>query len=414
MSEKLLVIEDSAPILAIIKKVAERAGYEVDCAMSLYETENLLAQGNNYTVASIDFNLPDATQGEAIDAVLSQQIPSIVLTGSMDEKTRDSILKRAIVDYIPKETAQAFLYLEKLLIRLKLNKQVKVLIVDDSKTQRALVGSLLQHHNFVTLEAEDGQQALDVIEQNPDIRLVITDHEMPVMDGIRFVAELRRKINKDKMAVIGLSGAGKESLSARFIKNGANDFLSKPFCNEEFYCRVMQNIEHLEFVTQIQTAANTDYLTNLCNRRHFFETVPGQLKNLCKNQKHSCLAMIDIDHFKKINDTYGHDAGDLVIKNIAQCLQAEFTDCVVSRFGGEEFCLFMPDYSLDMAKNQLENFRQTIENEAVKISEGEVEYTVSIGLTAQDPNIDTMITCSDELLYKAKQSGRNQIAHSAS
>ncbi len=414
MTEKLLVIEDSAPILAILKKVAERAGYDVDCAMSLCETENLLAQGNNYTVASIDFNLPDATQGEAIDAVLNQQIPSIVLTGSMDEKTRNSILKRAIVDYIPKETAQAFLYLEKLLIRLKLNKQVKVLIVDDSKTQRALVRSLLQHHNFVTLEAEDGQQALNVIEQNPDIRLVITDHEMPVMDGIRFVAELRRKVNKDKMAVIGLSGAGKESLSARFIKNGANDFLSKPFCNEEFYCRVMQNIEHLEFVTQIQNAANTDYLTNLCNRRHFFETVPGQLKSLCKNQKHSCVAMIDIDHFKKINDTYGHDAGDLVIKNIAQCLQAEFTDCVVSRFGGEEFCVFMPDYPLDTAKSQLENFRQTIENETVKVSEGEVEYTVSIGLTSQDPNIDTMITCSDELLYKAKQSGRNQIAHTGS
>ncbi|NTS76731.1 diguanylate cyclase [Catenovulum sp. SM1970] len=404
MAEKLLVIEDSVPILKLINHVGKRAGYDVDSAQSLEETKILLAQ-NQYAIASIDYNLPDAPQGEAIDYVLSKDIPSIVLTGYMNDEIRDSILSRPVVDYIPKETTQALYYLEKLLKRLRINKQTKVMVVDDSRSARAYLTNLLARHNFQVIEAQNGLEGLEQMNRHTDIKLVITDHEMPEMGGIRFVSEMRKNFNKDKVAVIGLSGANTESLSARFIKSGANDFLKKPFCHEEFYCRIVQNIEHLEQVTRIKLAANTDYLTGLFNRRYFFD----HAEQVLKQNPMSPIAMIDIDHFKSINDGYGHDAGDAVIRDIAEQLKTKFSECLLARFGGEEFCILMKDFTSTEAYEALDYFRQDLAERSIKHDDDVIDYTISVGLCNTFDEIHAGITRSDELLYQAKQAGRNQV-----
>ncbi|WP_111979037.1 diguanylate cyclase [Algibacillus agarilyticus] len=408
-TKKLLAVEDSRPVLKLIKHVGQRAGYVVDTATTLAETQALLAKDTDYDIATIDYNLPDASNGEAIDLVLSKSIPSIVLTGSMSDKVRDSLLAKPIVDYIPKETTQALLYLEKLLTRLHRNKHFKVLIVDDSKSVRTYLTTLLKRHNFQTLEAEDGTKGLEVLAQHNDIKLIISDHEMPNMGGIAFTAEVRRKYNKDEIAIIGLSGADAGSLSARFIKNGANDFLKKPFCHEEFYCRIIQNIEHLEYVEDIQRSANTDYLTTLFNRRYFFSKIPTYVKKLESEGKPFSLAMVDIDHFKRINDAYGHDAGDKVINDIADKLTEHFQDCVIARFGGEEFCIFLPDYDELHAGEELDDFRRVISESCLTYDNEDIEYTISVGYTSRNEHLAALVSHSDEALYQAKETGRNQV-----
>ena len=133
-------------------------------------------------------------------------------------------------------------------------------------------------------------------------------------------------------------------MSARFIKVGANDFITKPFQPEEFYCRVTQNIDLIEKTQALVDAATKDFLTGLYNRRFFFEKGVGKLERARRERKSVALAMLDIDHFKSVNDTYGHDVGDEVLQVVSKTLQdSARADDLVARLGGEEFCVLMED-----------------------------------------------------------------------
>ncbi|WAJ70510.1 GGDEF domain-containing response regulator [Catenovulum adriaticum] len=413
----MLVIEDSKPIASVIKHIAYKAGYQVDIASSYAQAQALLKSNKTYQLASVDYNLPDAQNGEAVDLTLSHQVPSIVLTGRVDSETRELILKRSVIDYIPKETAQTYLYLGKLLSRLQSNKKVRILVVDDSSSARSYICKLLKRHHFKISEAENGAQGLVKLQQFSDIKLVITDHEMPVMSGIRFVSEIRKRYEKDQLAIIALSGANASALSSRFIQNGANDFLPKSFCLEDFYCRVNQNIENTEYVNQIQRLANIDYLTGLINRQCFFQKAPKLIKRIKTNEQAFCIAMLDIDHFKQVNDQYGHDAGDKVIKATADCMTDFFAaikhtqdEPLIARFGGEEFCLFIYGQDLKTLVKQIEQLRKKIAKVKVAFEDKLIQYTVSIGVAVEVSMLDVMITQADKALYQSKQSGRNKVS----
>jgi PleD family two-component response regulator len=121
------------------------------------------------------------------------------------------------------------------------------------------------------LEAENGEEALNIIDEHKDIRLVITDFNMPKMDGFELTKKLRQLYTKQDMAIIGMSTYGNNLLSARFLKIGGSDFLNKPFLEEEFFCRINQNMDLLEYIKNLRFVATRDFLTGLYNRRHFFE-----------------------------------------------------------------------------------------------------------------------------------------------
>ena len=198
---------------------------------------------------------------------------------------------------------------------------------------------------------------------------------------------------------------------ARFIKSGANDYLTKPYCHEEFFCRVLQNVEHVEHIEAIRRAANSDYLTGLPNRRHFFGRVDSILK---RAPAQMMLALIDLDHFKSVNDNYGHDCGDYVLKEVAKSIASHFSQYCVARFGGEEFCVFLPDTDPKQAYELMEAFRQDISAKVFHFDNRDFNCTLSIGLTAKfEKTIESMLKSADEHLYKAKELGRNQVVTDA-
>jgi len=410
MSQRLLVVEDSKPIATVIKQIARSLKFDVVVATDLAQVENILSTDTDFFAATIDYALPDALDGEAISCVLSHGIPSVVMTGKMDDETRQKILAQPVIDYIPKENSQAFLYLKRVLHWQQTNNKNTILVVDDSSSARNHIVELLKRRNFTVVTANHGVQALEKLKEYKNIKMVITDLEMPVMDGIELTNQIRRIYTREQLAVIGISGASNGIHSARFIKNGADDFLRKPFCPEEFYCRITQNIESLNNIAKIQHAANTDYLTELANRRSFFRSAEARVKEYINKKVPYCLAAIDIDFFKKINDGYGHDAGDQVLKIIALYLRKHFGAGLTARLGGEEFAVLLHGIDVDNLYNKLDDFRRDIAVSNIPLGDTSISITLSIGVVFDSQaDVSQQVNEADNALYRAKDNGRNQV-----
>lgn len=409
MQRKVLIIEDSKTSMNLMRRLITKAKLRPICTTSLVEAKHVFSSSapEEYLCAVVDYNLPDAPDGEAIDFTIESFLPTIVVTGRLDEETRAIILNKKVVDYIPKENAQVYDYLTRLLSRLDKNKKVGVLVVDDSRVSRNSMTSLLRRHNFITFEAMDAEKGIEVLHNHSNIKLAIIDENMPGMSGIQMISELRKTYSKEDLGIIGISSDTKSGLSARFIKSGATDYLHKPYCHEEFFCRIMQNVERLENIETIKRAANSDYLTGLPNRRHFFTRVALSQKTKPKLQS---LAIIDIDHFKKINDSFGHDCGDYTLKELAKLVAEYFSDHTAARFGGEEFCVYFSNIAPEQVLKTMQDFRQAIANKILTFEKQSVSCTVSVGLTHKTKGgINAMIRLADEHLYRAKNGGRNQV-----
>lgn len=411
--KKILVIEDSKTVNKILQQVIEsQLNIPVDVAETMAECSQLISQNgpDNYFAAMVDLNLPDALSGEAAALTLSKHIPTIVLTGDYNENMRSKLLDMGVVDYVIKDSSYSFNYAISLLKRLLKNQFLKILVTDDSKVSRQYLASLLKQHLFQVFTAENGVQALEILSQEPDIKVLLTDYNMPEMDGFALVRELRKNKDKQELAIIGISSADDASLSARFIKHGANDFLSKPFIHEELYCRVNQTLEHIELIEEIQDSANRDFMTKLYNRRYLYNQGAALHQHALQTSKHLAVAIMDIDHFKEVNDTYGHDAGDVVLIHFANMLTKCFPNGLVARLGGEEFCLLLPELDNQHAAERLDKFRQTLAAMPIQAEDQEIWISASFGVTnVLEEHLEAQINRADKLLYEAKNNGRNQV-----
>jgi len=413
---QILVVEDSKMFAnVIVNEINSRLGFHCIIATTLEETRRQVEENESgFFLAVLDLNLPDAHDEEIVDYVVSKGIPAIVFTGNFGDDIRERILSKDVVDYVLKEGIQDVDYLVRTIHRIYKNQYIKLLVVDDSSVTRMMLKSLLTIQKFQVMEASNGIDGLQVLKQNPDIKLVITDYNMPEMDGFQLVSAIRKKHNSDRLAIIGISAHGSGILSAKFLKKGANDFVNKPFAKEELYCRVNHNIEMLEYIEAIQDASNKDYLTGLYNRRYFFDLGRKIFENAKRGILDIVIAMFDIDYFKKINDTFGHEAGDVALKKMAAMICDNFRKAdVVCRFGGEEFCVLATNMKKEKMFEFFDDLRLRISDNIIQlpISGGQkkdISITVSVGVTSVIGNsLEAMVNAADELLYKAKQSGRN-------
>jgi PleD family two-component response regulator len=244
----VLVVEDSRVQAKIISQhIALATPFPTIVAHSLAEAmEAMTQQRDTIFVAILDRNLPDDPDGRIVPLAKSLGIPSVVMTATFNEEVRQQLLEDNVVDYFIKTMAE-MTALERLIERLYKNQFVRALIADDSKLFRLRLASLLKNLNIKAELAEDGRQALDILKDNEDIRLVITDYNMPGLDGFGLIEEIRATRPKDKLAIIGVSAEG-GGQTVKFLKVGANDYLVKPVEVEEFTCRVNQQLDMLEIL----------------------------------------------------------------------------------------------------------------------------------------------------------------------
>lgn len=250
--KQILVVDDSKIITQTLKNIIEeKLKHKCKVASSMKEAKELLEKyNNNFEVALLDLGLPDAPNGEVIDLVEQTGIPIIVLTGSIESEAK--FREKNIVDYVIKDGAYSILYALNITNQLIKNKDIKVLVVDDSKVFVEKITDLLIRYNLQVFKAYDGIEALKVIENNPDIKIVFTDYMMPNMDGIGLTRELRKKYKKNQLSIIVSSSATDKNSASRFLKYGADDFIDKGFTKEEFYTRLNSNLEILSLFDDLE------------------------------------------------------------------------------------------------------------------------------------------------------------------
>lgn len=407
----ILVVEDQLAIAQMLAAmIRERWEADVVVARSLQEVKDLVAaRPAAFHVASCDLNLPDAPYGEVIDVVNAAGIRSIALTAAYGQELRETILNKGAIDFVHKDNINAFEYVTELVGRLCKNLSIKVLVVDDSMSARALLKHTLHQLCFEVLTAKDGKEALEVLNANPDIRLMLADYNMPEMDGFELTIEARKKFGKDDLAIVGISASDDPGVSARFIKSGANDFIHKPYSYEEFLCRINQNLDMLELIQANRDAAYRDFLTGLHNRRHFFQA-GARMHGEAAKKGPPVLAMLDIDRFKVINDRYGHDRGDAALIHLANLLRQHFPEALSCRLGGEEFVVLTAGIAADAMRERLDGFRRAVFATPVDADGESIEMSVSIGVTDRaGADLDEMLRVADANLYRAKEHGRNRI-----
>jgi len=407
---EILLVEDQRSLAQMAARMLyERWGCHVLIAENLAQVKTIIAQNkHHFFVAVSDLNLPDAPHGEVIDVLIEANIQVVAMTGLYDEELHERIMSRGVIDYVLKDSINSYEYIVELVGRLFRNRQSRVLVVDDSESIRSVLTGMLKTQGLQVVTANNGIEGLAMLEQYRDIRLVLLDHEMPGMDGFNFLSSVRRKLPRDRLAVIGMSGTGSTRMSAQFLKLGANDYICKPFSYEELVCRVSQNLEMQESVEAMRHLAQHDYLTGLYNRRAFFEQGSRLFDESVGAGRPLAAAVMDIDFFKKINDSHGHDGGDVVLKHFSALLREHFSAQLTARVGGEEFFLLFTD--AEKAADECESFRLKVAQSQIRFNEAVINFTISIGMTRHlSSSLDGMLKLADENLYHAKQTGRNRI-----
>ena len=415
MLNRVLIVEDSKSLQALITShISNVDGIEVVTASCYEECKTILSasdDGQHLLCAVLDLNLPDAPDGEVVTLVQEHEIPIIILTASVDKAVKKTMNNHLIVEYVVKRGIKEIEYVARKISYLYNNQTQKVMVVEDSPSFNLYLQTLLAHYRYHIISATNGKEALQKLEQHPDISLIITDYNMPEMNGLQLIEAVRENYKREELAIIGLSRSDNTELTVQLLKLGANDYMTKPFIPEEFYCRVSQSVNFISHLRTIKESASKDFLTKVYNRASLFELGESLFANARRGDIQIAVAMIDADHFKSINDNYGHDTGDRVLIALANCLKSSLrTSDIVARFGGEEFTTIIVIKKPQEAEQVFEKLREAIASMKIPLPDNEISVTVSIGATTTiGSSLEEMIKLADTAVYQSKEQGRNRV-----
>lgn len=297
---------------------------------------------------------------------------------------------------------------------------MKILIVEDGIIFRRLVKKYLLEAGYDVVETEDGQAAWDLIQREP-FHFVITDWMMPGLSGPELVQKIRTSGQKYYTYIIMLTAMDDKENIVFGLESGVDDYLTKPFNNRELIARVANGMRILKLEEQLVQArqqmevlAMYDGLTGLLNRRAIEEKAETEFS--MANQKGLTLSVIllDIDHFKSVNDRFGHKFGDHTLRQVAKVLADVMRSYdYLGRWGGEEFILILPNTQIKDAAAIAERLRVRMEEKQLSLENGEM-FSIQIslgvaGITSQFPTLTKLIDAADQALYQSKQAGRNRV-----
>lgn len=534
--QKLLIVDNSNIIITVLKELfLKNNDFKIYTARSFEDAKQLIKK-NTFFAAISNIVLPGALNGELLELLKDNNVPTVVLTSKIDDVLIKTMRKLQVVDYLTKNSSYELESAYNLINILNYIKGLEVLVVEDSLVIAQQIKSTLESLLLTVHIAKNGLEALEVLDNNKNISLIVTDYLMDEMNGLELIKSIKKLKVFEYIPIFVISVDDSNSLKINLFKNGANDFLKKPILEEEFKTKIINifsNMKHMDDIERFNSILDesviysvtdiegkiknvskafckisgysrdelinnshsiirhpdmeksffkdmwtvlkdgkkwhgeiknlkkdgnyywvntmiepnfdnknhmigytsireditdkkliyelsiTDGLTSLYNRRHFNDITTSIIKDTFRTNKVFAFVLLDIDHFKKYNDTYGHQAGDNALIAVSDSLKNTFkrSNDSIFRLGGEEFGILIKANSkadiLLLAHEAIKNIE--LLNIEHKENSPKSVLTASFGLSIMlvDHNVglDTIYKKTDDALYKAKNTGRNKIVH---
>ncbi|WP_323796476.1 diguanylate cyclase [Nisaea sp.] len=298
------------------------------------------------------------------------------------------------------------------------NQEFAILVVDDAPENVMLLSLILKDLGTVS-SALSGREAIDKALENPP-DLILLDIQMPELDGYDVIKALKNDPRTENVPVIFVTGLSDDGDEEKGLKLGAIDYITKPYKPTVVTARVRNHLRLREYALrleqlneELERLATTDALTSAFNRRYFMSKLEDEVERARRYKHPSSLLMIDVDHFKRINDSFGHDVGDTVLIQLVKLLEGQVRQLdTVARIGGEEFAVLLPETGKKEAMVSAERLLGVVRAASIEAGGNKLQFTISIGCTefgADCPKVEAILKAADLALYEAKESGRDRV-----
>ena len=421
MKQKVLIVESTQLFRNIIEKIFTTAG--VECHIYSTGKEALESSHDDYNFIVVARTLEDTTgeiflQKYKIDFGLGDALTILLMSKSVNNMMIEANKAGYKIVFDKNNLNQLHDIVTDILNSRILDLEANILLVEDSLSIANVMIRLFKKNKSTIHHVSTLSKMQEYFTEN-NYDLVITDYYLQKNEsGDDVISYIRKLDKKDKSSVpiLVISGETNQGKRVSFLRNGADDFIIKPYDNDELLVRTSRLIKNYRLLKQnrqqqqsLEKMALTDHLTGLYNRHSLYDLGPKYISNSQRHKTPLSLLVIDLDHFKNINDTHGHSVGDLVLKALAKVMQdACRTEDIVARFGGEEFIMLLSSCDLKNAINKAEELRKDIEY--FKPEGLTVTSSIGVAQLSPDDNFDTLFNKADSAVYQAKETGRNKVS----
>lgn len=414
----ILHIDFSIFYKKIMKDISEKLNFKYFSADTPQESFEVLNEKKiDLIITGLEFK---NKSGEEFIINLNESvyknIPVIVLSSKDDIDTKNKLFKLGVIDFILKDNFADRLtnYITNIQREDEAKqylKNLKIAVLDNNELELRIVQKILELNGLVNVDYYT--QPSEILNKKEEYDIYIVDFIFPKISGHEVIMELRNRYKYS--LIIATSFIENENTISNILSIGADDYITKPFSENIFIARLKSNLRIYLLLQQLkqknlelERIVNIDVLTNIYNRRYIYNKLEELVKISRESNEKVSIIMFDVDKFKNINDTYGHQFGDEVLRKVSDNLKQELrkTD-IIGRYGGEEFIVILPNTDLEYAFRLADKARLSISNISFEYG---AKITISGGVAElKKENIQELIEKADTLLYKAKQNGRNRV-----
>ncbi len=292
---------------------------------------------------------------------------------------------------------------------------MRILIAEDDFTSRTVLAAVLKKGGHEVIETVNGVEAWEELQKPDAPKLAVFDWMMPEMDGLEVVRRVRAIDTPQPPYIIMLTTKGEKADTVAGLDAGADDYLAKPFDATELHARMRAGQRIVELQEAMVRQATRDPLTRVLNRRGILQALDIELSRAKRSSEKVSIGMCDIDYFKRVNDTHGHQAGDDVLCGVVRCIEDNLRDYdLLGRYGGEEFLVVAPGAVNRQKESPYQRLCDAVAESPIAAKDKTIDVTISIGVTATDGDttVDALLATADAALYRAKDEGRNRVVYS--
>jgi len=406
----LIAEQEQAVRDALIDRVEQSLGVTADAVNTAKAVRKLIEKhAGEYVLAVVDTRLPDAPNGEVLDALIANSIPTIAISSKVDDEVADRLLDKHIIDCVIKRDSEDTDLLADIVQQTLCNPQRKILYYSENDFNRKQVREWLDIHRYTIIDVRNKTEILRQLKDHTDISLVLMDQSTLQNNAIETVSELRQHYRHEDLAIAAVCDQQDQLLGAKLLRAGANDVIRQPVPTNEFYYRVKHCVESVERVREIKYSATRDMLTGVYNRDYLFDVGKKMYASAQRGDIKLTLAVIEIDNFDETTTRHGPEKSNAILETLAPLISAELRqNDIMARYDASRFVCLANNVGQHNAIMVFERIRRLVSKTRIENKGQVLSVSCSIGATTHPSHsfLD-MIGDAHDLLDAAVADGRN-------